>query len=67
MERRMFTTGSKKGNLVNTENYRGITFTPIAAKIYNLLILNRIRPNIDPILRKNQNSSELTDPQTVKY
>ena len=52
MERRMFTTVSKKGNLANTENYRGITLTPIAAKIYNLLISNRIRPKIDPILRK---------------
>ena len=45
----------KKGNLANTENYRGIKLTPIAAKIYNLLILNRIRPKLDPILRKNQN------------
>ena len=59
MERRMFTTVSKKKknniNLSNTENYRGITLTPIAAKIYNLLILNRIRPKIDLILRKYQN------------
>ena len=28
---------------------------PIAAKIYNKLILNRIAPRIDPLLRKNQN------------
>ena len=28
---------------------------PIAAKIYNKLILNRLRPKIEPILRKNQN------------
>ena len=27
----------------------------IAAKIYNLMLLNRIKPEIDPILRKNQN------------
>ena len=45
----------KKGNLSITKNYRGITLTPIAAKIYNLMLLNRIRPVIDPILRKNQN------------
>ena len=45
----------KKGNLTITDNYRGITLTPIAAKIYNLMILNRIRPYVDPILRKNQN------------
>ena len=44
-----------KGNLSLTKNYRRITLTPIAAKIFNLMILNRIRPEIDPILRKNQN------------
>ena len=45
----------KKGNFTITDNYRRITLTPIAAKIYNLMILNRIRPYVDPILRKNQN------------
>jgi exonuclease III len=45
----------KKGDLGLPTNYRGITLTAIAAKIYNLLLLNRIRPKIDPILRKNQN------------
>ena len=46
----------KKGDLSSiAKNYRGITLTPVAAKIYNLLLLNRIRPEIDPILRKNQN------------
>ena len=28
---------------------------PIAAKIYNKLLLNRIVPEVDPLLRKNQN------------
>ena len=32
-----------------------IVITPIAAKIYNLMLLNMIRPKIDPTLRKNQN------------
>ena len=47
----------KKGNVTITDNYRRITLTHIAAKIYNLLqpILNRMRPYVDPILRKNQN------------
>ena len=36
-------------------NYRGISLLPIAAKIYNKLILNRLRPKLQPILRKNQN------------
>ena len=38
-----------------TKNYRGITLTSIASKIYNLMLLNRIRPKIEYILRKNQN------------
>ena len=45
----------KKGDLTKPENYRGISLSPIAAKIYNKLILNRIQPFIDPLLRPNQN------------
>ena len=45
----------KKGDLTIPNNYRGISLSPIAAKIYNKLLLNRILPAIDPILRKNQN------------
>ncbi len=37
------------------KNYRGITLTYIAAKIYNALLRNRIEPKIENILRKNQN------------
>ena len=46
---------SKKGDLTIPTNYRGITLLPIAAKIYNKLLLNRIVPEVDPLLRKNQN------------
>ena len=45
----------KKGDLGLAKNYRGITLTSIAAKIYNALLWNRIEPKIDNILRKNQN------------
>ena len=45
----------KKGDLGLAKNYRGITLTSIAAKIYNALLQNRIEPKIDNILRKNQN------------
>ena len=45
----------KKGDLGLAKNYRGITLTSIAAKIYNALLRNRIEPKIDIILRKNQN------------
>ena len=43
----------KKGDLGLAKNYRGITHTSIAAKIYNALLRNRIEPKIDNILRKN--------------
>ena len=36
-----------------TKNYRGITFTSIAAKVYNALFLNRIKLEIEKIIRKN--------------
>ena len=45
----------KKGDLRIAKNYRGITLTSIAAKIYNALLRNRIEPKIEKILRKNQN------------
>ena len=45
----------KKGDLSKTSNYRGITLTCIAAKIYNALLLNRIQPEMEKILRRNQN------------
>ena len=45
----------KRGDLGLAKNYRGITLTSIAAKIYNALLRNRIEPKIDNILRKNQN------------
>ena len=45
----------KKGDHGLAKNYRGITLTSTAAKIYNALLRNRIEPKIDNILRKNQN------------
>ena len=45
----------KKGDLSNPTNYRGISLIPIATKIFNRLILNRLRPHVDKILRTNQN------------
>ena len=41
----------KMGDLGLTKNYRGITLTSIAAKIYNALLRNHIEPKIDNILR----------------
>ena len=45
----------KRGDLGDTGNYRGISLTVVAAKIYNKLLLERIRSHLDPLLRINQN------------
>ena len=45
----------KSGNLTITDNYRGISLTSIMAKTYNRMLLNRIRPILDPIPRNNKN------------
>ena len=44
----------KEGDLSLMTNYRGISLLSIAAKVYNKILLNRIRDEVDPILRKNQ-------------
>ena len=44
----------KKGDLSLITNYRGISLISIAAKVYNKILLNRIRPHVDPLLRSNQ-------------
>ena len=40
----------KKGDFVLTLNYKGITLTAHAAKIYNLLLLYRSRPKMEPVV-----------------
>ena len=44
----------KKGDLRITKNYKGITVTVIAAKVYNYLLFNCIQLEIEKILRENQ-------------
>ena len=45
----------KKGNLTKVDNYRGIALTSIVSKTLNRVILNRIKPDMEKILRINQN------------
>ncbi|CAM4576982.1 unnamed protein product [Leuciscus chuanchicus] len=45
----------KSGDLSKPDNYRGMSLTCSTAKIYNRMILNRVRQAIDPHLRVNQN------------
>ena len=56
----------KKGNLAYTKNYRGITLSAVASKIYNKILLNRMKPFLDPLLRKNQNGSDQVAPPSLK-
>ena len=47
----------KKVDLSLMTNYRGISLYIslfIAAKVYNKILLYRIRPHVDPLLRSNQ-------------
>ena len=58
----------KKGNFGLVKNYRAVTLTSIAAKIYNALQRNRIEPQIANTLRKNQNGfqrNRSTTPQIL--
>ena len=45
----------KKGDISVTDNYRCITLTCIAVKIYNTMIIEIIQSAIDEILRPNKN------------
>ena len=45
----------KSGNLEEVGNYRGIALSAVIAKIINKMLLNRIQPYIDPLIRPNQN------------
>jgi hypothetical protein len=44
----------KPGDLRLTNNYRGISLTSLVSKLINRMILNRIQPALDPLLRGNQ-------------
>ena len=44
----------KKGNLADCNNWRGITLLSIPSKILCKVIIKRIQPALDKILRKEQ-------------
>ena len=45
----------KKGDLTDTNNYRGISLTSMVTKTINRMILNRIHPEVEKQLRDNEN------------
>ena len=44
----------KKGDLSQCSNYRGISLLSVPGKIFNRVILNRLKNAVDPKLRDNQ-------------
>jgi len=44
----------KKGDLSNCSNYRGITLLSVAGNVFNRIILERMKGEIDPWLRDEQ-------------
>jgi Reverse transcriptase (RNA-dependent DNA polymerase)/Domain of unknown function (DUF6451)/Endonuclease/Exonuclease/phosphatase family len=44
----------KKGDLSSCSNYRGITLLSIPSKVFNRVLLNRIKNAVDPMLRDQQ-------------
>lgn len=46
----------KSRDLQQPSNYRGVTLSAIVSKVCNSLLLNRITPHLDPILRQNENA-----------
>ena len=55
MDERLHPSFSKKDDLGITKNYRGIILSSIATKLYNALLFNRIKAEIEEILWKNPN------------
>lgn len=45
----------KAGDMSLPGNYRGISLSSVVSKLYNKMLLLRIRPALDPLLRQNQN------------
>ena len=57
----------KKGDLSQVSNYRGIALTSLVSKLINRMIINRIRPVIDPLLRETRWGSVLADPPQHRF
>jgi len=48
-------SGIVGSDLSQLGNWRGINLMSLLAKLYNRVLLNRLRPVLDPLFRKNQN------------
>ena len=41
----------KKSDLTKPDNYRGISFISLVMKLYDRMIMNKLRPMLDPCFR----------------
>ena len=57
----------KSGDLTKTDNYRGISLSSVVAKVYNTMILNRIRLNLTPGYILTRMDSGRREPPPHKY
>ena len=57
---------TKKCDFGITKNYKGIKIITITTKVYNVLLLNRMKPETEKILRKNQNGYRRNRPKLLK-
>ena len=48
-------TVPKSGDLSNPNNYKGISHISLVTKLYNTMIMNKLRPTLDPLFRNPQN------------
>ncbi|VDP65732.1 unnamed protein product [Schistosoma mattheei] len=44
----------KKGDLSKCENYRGITLLSVPGKVFNIVLLNRMKDSVDTQLQGQQ-------------
>ena len=56
MDERLHPPFPEKSDLEFTKNYRYITLTAIATKVYYVLLFIHIQPEVEKVLRKNRNS-----------
>ena len=48
----------KKGDLTMCKNYRGITLLSILGKVFNIIVLNRMKTSVDDATGKSSRLSE---------
>ena len=67
MDKNLHPPFHQESDLGITMNYRGINPSAITAKVYNILLLNCIKPEVKKILWKNQCGFQEIDQQLYRF